>query len=203
MAANETCLCGFIPTLPFARASLLRHLGSGIVLLTLLATGGFAQTKITLEIPLVKPGKGPPTMPKRYTAEGKAVSPPLVWSYLPKESRELALVFEDLEGARVHWLVYSIPAKVPSLPEGLPNDEVLSEPSRLVGTIQGITDFKQSGVGYIAPSTKADKPQRYQFTLFALDAKLGLQPGLDKASLMFLIQGHIIGKGELILTCGK
>ena len=149
---------------------------------------------------MVKPGKA---IPKRYTAEGKGISPPLVWSELPQETRELALVFEDLEGPRVHWLVYSIPTKATSLPEGLPNDEVLSEPSKLAGTIQGITDFKQSGVGYIAPNTKAGELHRYQFTLYALDAKLGLQPGLDKASLMFLVQGHIIGKGELIVTCGK
>ena len=78
----------------------------------------------------------------------------------------------------------------------------LSEPAKLAGTIQGITDFKQAGVGYIAP-TQAGKSHRYQFTLYVLDAKLGLQPGLDKASLMFLLQGHIIAKGELIVTCGK
>jgi hypothetical protein len=142
-------------------------------------------------------------MPKRYTAEGKAVSPPLVWGDLPKETMELALVFEDLEGPRVHWLMYAIPAKAISLREAIPQDEVLSEPSKLAGTMQGITDFKQSGGGYIAPTAQAGKPHRYLFTLYALDAKLGLQPGLDKASLMFLMQGHIIGKGELIVSCGK
>lgn len=182
-----------------AALAFAQRLGAGIMFVIFLATGTFAQT-ITLEIPLLKPGTA---LPKRYTAEGRALSPPLVWSNLPKDTKELALVFEDLEGPRVHWLVYSIPAKATSVREGMPRDEVLSEPSKLVGTIQGITDFKQSGVGYIAPTARVGKPHRYQFTLYALDAKLGLQPGLDKASLLFLIQGHLLGKGELIVTSGK
>jgi hypothetical protein len=200
---KEICLRGFVPSLPFAAACAARHLGLAVILSTLLITGASAQTKIVLQIPPLVPGKTALKLPKRYTLEGKGVSPPLAWGKLPKDSRELALLFEDLEVSRVRWLVYSIPAKATALPEGIPNDEVLAEPSKLAGTIQGITDFKQSGVGYIAPSTKAGKEERYQFTLYALDAKLGLQPGLDKASLMFLIQGHVIGKGELIVTSGK
>ena len=158
---------------------------------------------MTLQIRELVPGKTIAKLPKRYTLEGKAASPPLIWTEMPKDTKEFVLLFENLDTARVHWLMYSIPAKATSLPEGIQNDEVLSEPSKLTGTIQGITDFKKSGVGYIAPSVNAGKQERYQFTLYALDAKLGLQPGLDKASLMFMIQGHIIGKGELIVTSGK
>ncbi len=165
-----------------------------------LATPGMFAQNLLLEIPVVKPGAA---LPKRYTAEGKALSPPLVWSSVPKDTRELALLFEDVDGPRVHWLLYSIPVKATSLPEGISKDEVLSEPSRLVGTIQGITDFKQSGVGYVAPVREEGKPHRYRFTLYALDAKLGLQPGLDKASLLVLLQGHILGRGEFIVTTGK
>jgi Raf kinase inhibitor-like YbhB/YbcL family protein len=145
---------------------------------------------IKLEIPSLKPGAA---MPKRYTAEGRSLSPPLVWSLAPPTTLEYALVLEDLDDARVHWLMYRIPGKVIAIPEGIPADEILSEPSRLSGAIQGITGFRQKAPGYIPPVNG----HQYQFTLYALDARLGLMPGLDKASLMSLMQGHIAGKGEL------
>ncbi len=176
-----------------------RHFGAALLVLFLAALPLFAQN-VTFGIPLLKPGAA---LPKRYTAQGKSLSPPLAWSGLPNDTKELAVVFEDVDRTRVHWVLYSIPAKVVSLPEGIPRDEMLSEPSKLVGTIQGITDFKGSGPGYIAPVYEPGSPHRYQFTLYALDAKLGLQPGLDKASLLLLLQGHILGKGEFVVTSGK
>lgn len=39
---------------------------------------------------------------------------------------------------------------------------------------------------------------RYVFTLYALNAKLALKPGLTKDELMKAIQGHVIEKLELI-----
>jgi Raf kinase inhibitor-like YbhB/YbcL family protein len=155
-----------------------------------------AATVIKLEMPYLKPGAA---MPKKYTAEGKSASPPLIWSFAPETTLEYALVFEDLDDSRVHWLVYRIPGKITALPEGIPSDEVLSAPSKLAGAIQGITGFRQKGPGYMPPVSG----HRYQFTLYAIDARLGLLPGLDKESLLTLIQGHVVGKGELVLGAKK
>jgi Raf kinase inhibitor-like YbhB/YbcL family protein len=148
-----------------------------------------AATVIKLEILSLKSGAA---MPKRYTAQGRSVSPPLTWSFAPQKTLEYALIMEDLDDGKVHWLMYRIPGKITAIPEGISNDEVLKEPSRLSGTIQGTTGFREKGPGYTPPVSG----RRYQFTLYALDAHLGLLPGLDKESLMVLIQGHIIGKGE-------
>ena len=177
-----------------------RRLGLFALSLLFLSTTGLFAQSMTLEIPQLKPGSA---LPKKNTAGGKALSPPLVWTNLLNQTKEYALIFEDVEGPRVHWLLYSIPAKATRLREGIPKDEVLSEPSSLVGTIQGITDFKQLGIGYIAPTAEAGKPHRYVFTLYALDARLGLQPGLDKASLLVLMQGHIIGKAQFEVRSGN
>jgi Raf kinase inhibitor-like YbhB/YbcL family protein len=167
--------------------------------LIMAAGAAFGQRRITLESPVLKPDK---PIPKRYTSAGNSSSPPLVWRDVPEGTMEMALVFEDLEGPTVRWLVYRIPPKATGLPEGIPSQEMLSEPSRLSGTIQGLTDFKHTGPGYIAPDQSA-KGHRCRFTLYALDARMGLLPGLDRTSLMSLIQSHIIGKGELLVICGQ
>lgn len=178
----------------------LRRLGvGGVLLITLLADTAFTQN-ITLDSPVLRPGRA---MPKRYTADGKDISPPLTWSNLPQGARELVLVFEDAESGRVHWLLYRIPMTATGLREAVPSDEVLSEPAKISGSIQGITDFKDAGPGYRGPKASPDKEHRYRFILYALDARLGLLPGLDKASLMILIRDHVIGEGQLIVTHGK
>lgn len=177
-----------------------RRMGAGGALLLALLTGSAFNQRVTLDSPVLKPGRA---MPKRYTAYGKDVSPPLVWSNIPKGAQELALVFEDTDSARVHWLLYRIPATAPGLREAIPSDEVLSEPAKISGTTQGITDFRDSGPGYHGPDPPPDKKHRYRFTLYALDAKLGLLPGLDKASLLALIRDHVIGEGELVVTYPK
>jgi len=172
-------------------------LASGSALLiALLANNAYGQT-IALESLVLKPGKA---MPKPYTASGKNISPPLVWRNLPTHTMELALIFEDIDEPKVHWLIYRIPASLPGLPEGLPQEEVVAHPPRLSGMIQGLTGFKQGGVGYRGPDPPQGKEHRFRFTLYALNAKLGLLPGLDKESLLTLIRNHIIGEGQLLVT---
>ena len=179
--------------------SLRRPVVGGVLLIALVAGTAFSQN-ITLDSPVLRSGKA---MPKRYTADGKDLSPPLTWSNIPRDARELALVFEDVENGRVHWLLYRIPVTAPGLREALPSDEVLSEPTKISGTIQGITDFKDAGPGYHGPKASSDKGRRYRFILYALNARLGLLPGLDKASLMILIQDHVIGEGKLVVAPPK
>src|SRR5437773_8414939 len=145
-------------------SAILRRFGiAGAVLTALLAGSAFVQ-KLTLEIPLMKPGSA---LPKRYTKKDKNISPPLAWSSLPRDVREFALIFEDIDEPRVHWVVYRIPATLTALPEGLPGDEVFHEPTKLSGIIQGLTDFKHEGPGYRGPEPHPDKEHRYRFTLYA------------------------------------
>ncbi len=176
-----------------------RYLALGGAILLLSLAGIASVQKITLESPALRSG----VMSKRYAAFGKDMSPPLIWSNVPSRALELVLIFEEVETGRVHWLLYRIPGTALGLREDLPQEEVLSEPAKLSGTIQGLTDFKDLGPGYHGPNPPEGKETRYRFLLYALDTRLGLLPGLDKASLMSLIQDHIIGAGELIVTCRR
>jgi Raf kinase inhibitor-like YbhB/YbcL family protein len=175
-------------------------LAAGGVLATALLPGNAFSQTITLESLVLKAGEA---MPKRYTSSGKNISPPLTWRNLPTNTAELALIFEDIDEPRVHWLIYRIPASLLGLPEGLPQEEVVTHPPKLSGLIHGLTDYKQGGIGYRAPVLLPGNGHRFRFTLYALNAKLGLLPGLDKASLMALIKNHIIAEGQLLVTNGR
>ena len=187
------CQCGAKKTL----YSFLRRLGAGGLMLAVFLGAGAPGRQISLLSLAMNPG-GP--MPKKFTAEGQEISPPLVWSNLPDETQELALIFEDLDVPRVHWVVYRIPAKAGGLPQRLPRGDVLTKPDKLSGTIQGLTGFRGDSPGYHGPNPSHSKLNHYRFTIYALDARLGLQPGLDKPSLLILIQDHVIGEGALNVT---
>ena len=93
----------------------------------------------------------------------------------------------------VHWVLYCIPPDTTSLEEGIPGKETLPNGSR-----HGINDFRRHGYG--GPCPPRGKPHRYFFKLYALDTELELKPGARKKDLLKAMEGHIIGKGELIGT---
>ncbi len=61
-------------------------------------------------------------IPRKYTGEGEDVSPPLEWTGLPAETREVALICDDPDAPMpepfVHWVVYKISANGAGFPEG-------------------------------------------------------------------------------------
>jgi len=137
-------------------------------------------------------------IPKRYTADGANLSPPLAISSLPAGTKELALIMDDPDAPRgtwVHWVLYKIPSDATELPEGIAGTERLSEPP---GAMQGLNSA--SGIGYFGPAPPPGKPHRYFFKVYALDAELDVQPGLTKQQLLKAVEGHIIGRGELMGT---
>ncbi len=151
---------------------------------------------IVLESSAMKAGDA---MPVDQTQHGWDLSPPLTWKNLPEGTKELALIFEGPVDAKsrpvTHWVVYSIPAKAEGLPDSLPMEDRIDDPKALSGTLQGLTEWGDSG--YRGPWPGAD--QKYRFKLFALDADLNLKPGLDRAALMKAIKGHVIATGELVV----
>lgn len=154
---------------------------------------------ITVESPSIKEGK---PIPVEFTADGEDVSPPLSWSGLPESTEALALICDDPDAPMpqpwVHWVIYNIPAGAKGLPRALPADAVLDAPADLKGATQGPTGWGKPG--YRGPAPPKGKVHHYHFTLYALDAGLDLKPGLNKDKLLAAIEGHVIGKGELIGT---
>ena len=61
--------------------------------------------------------------------------------------------------------------------------------------------FGESGYG--GPCPPKGKPHHYHFILFALDKKLGLEPGATRDQVMDAIRGHELARGELIGTYAR
>ena len=179
--------------------------GGVTLLLFAIVAGGAAvsaQTAATLVVtsPTITANE---TVPVDHTADGKNYSPAINWSGAPANTKQFALIYDDPDVAFgnppqtfVHWVVYKIPGTATGLPAELPMDAVLTSPPAIAGTIQGLSGFKRTG--YRGPAPPPGKPHHYTWTVYALDAELPLEPGLNRNQLLDAMQGHIIGQGSLV-----
>ena len=161
------------------------------------AGGQPALHEIRVESPAIASGA---TMPRSYTPDGRNVSPPITWTRLPAGTRELAVVCADFGAGNpppwVHWIIYGIPATAGGLPEGLPILPETAMPAELAGAIQGLNGWRRPY--YRGPAPPAGTPHLYHFTVYALDEPLGLEPGLTRRKLLEAMEGHVIGRGDLV-----
>ena len=149
-----------------------------------------ATATLTVTSPAFRPG-GP--IPRHFTGDGMDVSPPLAWAGVPPEAKSLAVVCEDPDAPRgtwVHWLLYDLPRGTRALPEAVPADPDLDD-----GSHQGTNDFGY--VGYGGPAPPRGAAHRYVFTVYALDAELGLPAGAKKAEVLAAMAGHVLAEGAV------
>jgi Raf kinase inhibitor-like YbhB/YbcL family protein len=180
----------------------IRHAIHAFVAVAICSTAAFAQTPATITVtsPTLKANE---VVPIDHTADGKNVSPALMWSGAPANTKQFALIYDDPDVAFgnppqtfVHWVVYKIPGTAKGLPAELPMDAVLTGPADIAGTIQGLSGFKRTG--YRGPAPPPGKPHHYTWTVYALDAELPLEQGLNRNQLLEAMKGHIIGQGSLV-----
>jgi len=135
-------------------------------------------------------------LPIRHTCEGKDLSPPLTWGDPPEGTQSLALICDDPDasnGGWVHWLLYDLPPQTRGLPAGVETDPELADGSR-----QGRNGFGR--LGYAGPCPPPGRgPHRYFFTLYALDARLGLRPAVSRDELLAAMEGHVLAQAELMV----
>jgi Raf kinase inhibitor-like YbhB/YbcL family protein len=140
-------------------------------------------------------------IPKRYTGEGIDVSPPLEWSDVPEKAKELVLICDDPDAPTdepwVHWVIYKIPASVKGLKEDVPRKPRLTEPA---GALQGKNSWPHDNIGYRGPMPPPGRTHHYYFKLYALEAKLTVEPGMDKKVILQEIEDHVIAEGQLMGT---
>jgi Raf kinase inhibitor-like YbhB/YbcL family protein len=132
-------------------------------------------------------------IPKKYTCDGRDISPPLSWSDPPEKTESFALIMDDPDapmGTWVHWVIYNIPATARGLSEGVPTDAELPDGSR-----QGRNSWHRIGYGGPCPPSGT---HRYFFKLYALDTKLNLASGVTKEELFQAMAGHIVTQAELM-----
>ena len=134
------------------------------------------------------------------------------WNGAPSETKSFALIAEDIDHHTgipwVHWIVYNIPPTVTELTEGIPT----STAELPDGSVQGKNDFNNIGyegpcplqveVGYY-PSAEgrgkvAKGPNKYVFTLYALDTVTNLPSGFNKDQLLGQMDKHILDQVDTI-----
>ena len=157
-------------------------------------------------------------------APGRAISPSLSVSGLPAGTRALAVAMEDPDAPTikpvVHWLMADLAAD-PTAPGGgrietgirpgdVPVADVTASTQARGGIYGAVTKATvryggvQSGnshgtVGYYGPKPPVgDKPHGYRFTVYALDAKLGMKPGFNRVALIDAMRGHVLAQGTVV-----
>jgi hypothetical protein len=115
-------------------------------------------------------------IPKRFTADGEDVSPPLSIADVPDAADALAVVVDDLDapsGVFTHWLLWNVPPTTTAIPAGVATTETVDA---LGGARQGTNDF--GAVGYAGPKPpRGDDAHTYRFEVYALDAPLDVAVG--------------------------
>ncbi|HVF17306.1 MAG TPA: YbhB/YbcL family Raf kinase inhibitor-like protein [Steroidobacteraceae bacterium] len=180
------------------------HLRAFFALVAVLASGGIARAEpqeITVTSPTLKHGE---PVPRDHTPDGRNDSPALNWINAPTGTKEFAVLCEDPGVGNpppfVHWIVYGIPGTAKGLPAAMPIDGS-PMPTDIAGTVQGLSGFRRAI--YRGPAPPPGKVHDYHFVVYALDSKIVTkpdQPPLTRAQLLDLIEGHVIGKGELVAT---
>jgi Raf kinase inhibitor-like YbhB/YbcL family protein len=136
-------------------------------------------------------------IPKKYTCDGRDISPELNWSGIPQGTKSFVLIVDDPDAPDpadpkmtwVHWVVYNIPATVHSLSEGVASKDLPA------GTLEGVNDWNRTGYG--GPCPPIGK-HRYFHKLYALDTVLPDLKRPTKTELEKAIKGHIVGQAELV-----
>lgn len=160
---------------------------------------------MTIEVTSPAFAQGEP-IPRQYTEDGDDLSPPIHWSDVPEQTRELVLICDDPDAPTpqpwVHWVAYKIPAGAQALPEGVSAGK--THPKQVKGMVQGSNSWLGGQtIGYRGPAPPRGPSHRYYFKVYALDVLLTIEPGVAKQRVLEEIAGHVIAQGELMGTYGR
>lgn len=132
------------------------------------------------------------TIPQRYTSDGENISPPLQWSKIPPETKQLALICHDpdapLPFGFTHWCLYNIPPDINEIAEGESNLYT-----------QGANSSGSNGYTGPAPPP-GHGVHHYYFWLYALDRALDLKGSLNRNELLNAIADSVVAQARLVGT---
>ncbi len=132
-------------------------------------------------------------IPRIYTCDDQNVSPPLAWTGVPTNTVSLVVIMDDPDapsGTWVHWVLYNLPSDLTSL-----------EQEKNGGGTDGKNDFGKPGYG--GPCPPKGSNHRYFIKIYALDTKLDLKAGANKAQVENTMKGHILAQGQLMGRYGR
>jgi len=178
------------------------HTGARLALLLAVASGTAiaAGTGFLLQLPTIKPGTmlSEAQVYNGYGCTGRNRSPAMSWSGAPADTRSFAVTLYDPDAPTGsgwwHWVVYNIPARVTSLPEGAGDADGKHLPA---GAVQGHTDFGAPGFGGACPP-HGDRPHRYIFTVYALKVeKLDVPADATAAMVGFTLNANQLARSSI------
>ena len=142
-------------------------------------------------------------VPRRFTADGADVSPPLSWSGVPDAARELVLLMDDPDAPGrapwVHWVLYKLAPRTCGLPEAVPEGAVSTV---VPGAFQGRNGWGRLGYGGPAPPA-GHGTHHYRFRLYALDMTLDVFHSLTRDAVWKAMTGHILEQAEWVGTYSR
>ncbi len=135
-------------------------------------------------------------IPERHAKKGENVSPPLGWTKGPQGTRSYAVIAEDTGSNRdqpiLHWMVYDLDGSV---------TQIGSDMAKTASPGSGASQAKNSegAVGYSGPKTGEGQSGLYHFQVFALNAKLNIDPAsADRNTILSAMKGKVLASGDLI-----
>ena len=146
-------------------------------------------------------------IPLRDTSSGEEIFPPLRWSHLPPQSRELVLIVEDADAPLprpiVHVLVYGINVRSSGIEEGaLPPHRDMAKGIRQHELAVGRNSFGTAA--WLGPHPMAGHGvHRYFFQLFALDRSVSFAQPPNRKQMLRAIRGHVLARGVTVGTCSR
>ena len=138
-------------------------------------------------------------MPKRFTADGAGLSPPLGWSGLPPGTASLALMVEDVDAPFPQPLVHLVLHAIPPALGGLAEGAVPQAMARSRMFTAGRNSFGRRG--WLPPSPiPGHGAHRYVMQLFALSTAFAPPRIAGRGALRVALRHHLLGFGRLIGT---
>jgi Raf kinase inhibitor-like YbhB/YbcL family protein len=136
-------------------------------------------------------------IPKRFTADGEGISPPLEWDGVPDDTASLALIVEDADSPTPHPLVHAI---VFNLGDGSIEEGALNSAHHAgSGLAMGQNSFFQQA--WLPPDPpRGHGEHRYVFQLFALRAGPPFSAAPGRGEFIDVVLERAIAVGCLIGT---
>jgi hypothetical protein len=127
-------------------------------------------------------------IPAVFSCAGRNISPPLEWTGMPDDTREVALVVDDPDAPRgtfTHWILFGLPTST----------SFLDEDSVPAGAKQA---QNSAGRAEYAGPCPPSGTHHYRFTVYALDGPLDLSDGAATGDVLDAISEHAVAQGRLV-----
>ncbi len=129
-------------------------------------------------------------LPAQFTCAGANISPPLRWSKLPGEAKELLIVALQVRKSGRNKIVWAVGGIEPSAAQ-------IAAGALPPGAILGQNQTGKEKWGGVCGGKKGER-QRIAFLMYALRSKLKLKPGFDPIAIRPKLKASTISTGLTI-----